>query len=65
MDSDASEDSYASEKSDASRDSGASKDSDPNPRLTNELMTFCILVLMQDTSKGGLYNSPLMHYLAV
>lgn len=65
IDGDASEDSHASEKSDASRDSGASKDSDPDPGLTNELMTFCMLVLMQDTSKGGLYDSPLMHYLAV
>jgi hypothetical protein len=65
MDGDASEDSHASEKSDASRDSGASKDSDPDPGLTNELMTFCMLVLMQDTSKGGLYDSLLMHYLAV
>jgi hypothetical protein len=46
MDSNASEDSHASEKSNASRDNGASKDSNPDPGLTNELMTFCMLVLM-------------------
>ena len=40
-------------------------DADPDPKLTNELMAFCMLMVMQDTSKIGLYDSPLMHYLAV
>ena len=39
------------------------KDSDL--KLTNELITFCMLTIMQDTSKVRLYESPLMHYLAV
>jgi hypothetical protein len=33
--------------------------------LTNEVMNLCQLVLMQDTSRITLYESPLMHYLAV
>jgi len=33
--------------------------------LTNELMHLLQLVLMQDTSRIPLYNSPFMHYLAV
>jgi hypothetical protein len=40
-----------------------------NPVLTTELPTYimqlCILVLMQDMGKGELYDSPLLHYLAV
>ncbi|OAF55127.1 hypothetical protein VC83_08395 [Pseudogymnoascus destructans] len=38
---------------------------DQDPLLTAELMRLCMLVVMQDTSKIGLYESPLMHYLAV
>lgn len=36
-----------------------------DPELTNEVMNLCRLVLMQDTSRIPLYDSPLMHYLAV
>ena len=28
-------------------------------------MCLCMLVVMQDTSRIGLYKSPLMHYLAI
>lgn len=38
---------------------------DQDPLVTIELMRLCMLVVMQDTSKIGLYESPLMHYLAV
>ena len=34
-------------------------------RLTNTLMYLCMVVVMQDTSRIPLYQSPLMHYLAV
>ena len=34
-------------------------------KVTNTLMYLCMLVVMQDTSRIGLYDSPLMHYLAV
>jgi len=34
-------------------------------KLTNALMDLCMLVIMQDTSRIGLYDSPLMHYLAI
>jgi len=34
-------------------------------RLTNTLMYLCMVVVMQDTSRIELYQSPLMHYLAV
>jgi hypothetical protein len=33
--------------------------------LTNALMCLCMLTVMQDTSRIGLYQSPMMHYLAV
>ena len=36
-----------------------------DPELTSELMDLCQLVLVQDTSQISLYDSPLMHYLAV
>jgi superfamily II DNA helicase RecQ len=36
-----------------------------DPELTSELMDLCRLVLVQDTSRISLYDSPLMHYLAV
>jgi hypothetical protein len=39
------------------------KDQDPN--LMGVLMHLCILVIMQDTSCIKLYESPIMHYLAV
>ena len=44
-------------------DSADLKDQDPN--LTNALMCLCMLVVMQDTSRIKLYESPIMHYLAV
>jgi hypothetical protein len=39
------------------------KNQDPN--LTNALMRLCMSVVMQDTSCIRLYESPIMHYLAV
>lgn len=33
--------------------------------LINALMCLCMLTVMQDTSRIGLYHSPMMHYLAV
>lgn len=33
--------------------------------LTTELMRFCMLIVMQDMSKITIYDSPLMHFLAV
>jgi hypothetical protein len=36
-----------------------------DPDLTNALMCFCMLVVMQDTSRIRLYESPMMHYFAV
>ena len=36
-----------------------------DPELTSELMGLCRLVLVHDTSRISLYDSPLMHYLAV
>jgi hypothetical protein len=36
-----------------------------DPELTSELMDLCRLVLVHDTSRISLYDSPLMHYLAV
>ena len=38
---------------------------DQDPYLTNALMRLCTLVVMQDTSCIKLYESPMMHYLAV
>ena len=38
---------------------------DLDPELTNALMQLCMLVVMQDTSRIKLYESPMMHYLAV
>jgi len=38
---------------------------DYNPDLRNTLMCLCMLVVMQDTSRISLYESPMMHYLAV
>jgi hypothetical protein len=39
------------------------KDQDAN--VTDALMCLCMLVVMQDTSRIKLYESPMMHYLAV
>ena len=39
------------------------KDQDPN--LTSVLMHLCMLVIMQNISYIKLYESPIMHYLAV
>ena len=36
-----------------------------DPRLINEVMNLSQLMLIQDTSQISLYESPLMHYLAV
>jgi hypothetical protein len=44
-------------------DSANARDHDPD--LTDVLMWLCMLVVMQDTSRISLYNSPMMHYLAV
>jgi hypothetical protein len=33
--------------------------------LTIELMQFCILIVMQDMSKISVYDSPLMHFMAI
>ncbi len=41
------------------------EDQNRDPELTNEVMNLCRLVLMQDTSRIPLYDSPLIHYLAV
>lgn len=38
---------------------------DQDPDLTNALMCLCMSVVMQDTSCIRLYESPMMHYLAV
>jgi hypothetical protein len=44
-------------------DSANARDHDPD--LTDALMWLCMLVVMQDTSRISLYDSPMMHYLAV
>jgi hypothetical protein len=44
-------------------DSGDPKDQDAE--LTGALMGLCMAVVMQDTSRIKLYESPMMHYLAV
>ena len=33
--------------------------------LTTELMQFCMLIVMQDMSKISVYDSPLMHFMAI
>jgi hypothetical protein len=38
---------------------------DQDYQLTNTLMYLCMLVVMQDTSWITLYESLLMHYLAI
>jgi hypothetical protein len=38
---------------------------DQDADLTNALMCLCMLVVRQDTSRIKLYESPMMHYLAV
>jgi hypothetical protein len=38
---------------------------DQDAELTSALMGLCMAVVMQDTSHIGLYESPMMHYLAV
>lgn len=42
----------------------ADDDTEDQP-LTSTLMCLCMLTVMQDTSRIGLYHSPMMHYLAV
>lgn len=47
-------------------DAGDAADRDPQDQpLTAALMCLCMLTVMQDTSRIGLYHSPMMHYLAV
>jgi hypothetical protein len=47
-------------------DEGHPADDETEDRpLTNALMCLCMLTVMQDTSRIGLYHSPMMHYLAV
>jgi hypothetical protein len=41
------------------------KPKDEDYKLTNALMLLCMLVVRQDTSRISLYESPMMHYLAV
>ncbi len=41
------------------------KPNDYDSNLTSLFMNLCMLVVMQDTSKISLYESPMMHYLAV
>jgi len=36
-----------------------------NRTLTTEVIQLCILIVMQDISKISVYDSPLMHFLAV
>jgi hypothetical protein len=38
---------------------------DPNPELTTAVMALIVSIVTQDTSKISLYESPLMHFLAV
>jgi len=49
---------------DQSQSRPADNDTDDRP-LINALMCLCMLTVMQDTSRIGLYHSPMMHYLAV
>ena len=47
-------------------DEGDPVDSEADdPELTNTLMCLCMLTVMQDTSRIRLYESPMIHYLAV
>jgi hypothetical protein len=48
-----------------SSDSSNLQNQDLDPNVTNALMRLCMLVVMQDTSCITLYESPMMHYLAV
>jgi hypothetical protein len=48
-----------------SSDSSNLQNQDLDPNVTNALMCLCMLVVMQDTSRTTLYESPIMHYLAV
>ena len=60
------QDHLESPKSDpADSDSVEPRDQDQDADLTDALMCLCMLVVMQDTSRIGLYKSPMMHYLAV
>jgi len=55
------------ESSDSSDSSNSTnpQNQDSDPRVTNALMCLCMLVVMHDTSRITLYESPIMHYLAV
>jgi len=46
-------------------DAADARAQDQDADVTNALMHLCMLVIMQDTSRIKLYESPLMHYLAV
>jgi len=65
--SDSNDFSNPSDSNDSSNSSNSNnlQNQDPDPRATNALMHLCMLVVMQDTSRIKLYESPLMHYLAV
>lgn len=60
---------YTAEQRRAIEDIQDSLDDDESeeglPALASELMKLCGLVIMQDLSAAKLYDSPLMHYLAV
>jgi hypothetical protein len=42
-----------------------SEDEGNDSAVTNALMCLCMLTVMQDISRISLYDSPMMHYLAV
>jgi hypothetical protein len=65
--SDSNDSSDSSDSSNASDSSNSTnlRNQDLDPRVTNALMCLCMLVVMQDTSRIPLYESPIMHYLAV
>ncbi len=65
--SDSSDSSDSNDSSDSrnSRNPTNPQNQDLDPKVTNALMHLCMLVVMQDTSRIKLYESPMMHYLAV
>src|SRR5271167_3688262 len=65
LNSDSSDSSDSGDSSDSSNPQSQGQDQDPDSGVTNALMRLCMLVVMQDTSRIKLYESPIMHYLAV
>ena len=47
------------------KEPGPGADEVEDPTLVGALMCLCMLTIMQDTSRIALYDSPMMHYLAV